>query len=55
LASAKKAETALADANKERIQQEQAVTESLNKMSALAGGKDHALPFFVKLQNSYTC
>jgi hypothetical protein len=49
LARAKKAEKALADANKERIQREQAVTERLNKMLALAGGKYHAFPFFVEL------
>jgi chromosome segregation ATPase len=46
LARAKKAEKALADANKERIQRDQAITECLNKMSALAGGKYHASPFF---------
>jgi hypothetical protein len=50
LARAKKAEKALADANKERIQRDQAVTECLNKMLALAGGKYHALPFFVELR-----
>jgi hypothetical protein len=49
LARAKKAEKALADANKERVQREHAVTECLNKMSALAGGKYHAFPFFVEL------
>jgi hypothetical protein len=49
LARAKKAEKALADANQERIQREQAVTERLNKMLALAGGKYHAFPFFVEL------
>jgi hypothetical protein len=49
LARAKKAEKALSDANKEHVQREQAVTEWLNKMSALAGGKYHAFPFFVKL------
>jgi hypothetical protein len=49
LARAKKAEKALADTNKERIQRKQAVTERLNKMSALAGGKYHAFPFFVEL------
>jgi hypothetical protein len=49
LARAKKAEKALADANKERIQKEQAVTERLNKILALAGGKYHAFPFFVDL------
>jgi septal ring factor EnvC (AmiA/AmiB activator) len=38
LARAKKAEKALADANKERIQRDQAVTECLNKMSDLARG-----------------
>jgi septal ring factor EnvC (AmiA/AmiB activator) len=46
VARAKKAEKALGEANKERVQQEQAVTEWLNKMSALAGGKYHAFPFF---------
>jgi hypothetical protein len=49
LARAKKAEKALPDANKERIQREQAVTERLNKILALAGGKYHAFPFFVDL------
>jgi hypothetical protein len=49
LVRAKKAEKALADANKEHIQREQAVTERLNKMSVLAGGKYHAFPFFVEL------
>jgi hypothetical protein len=39
LAKAKKAEKALADANQGRIQREQAITERLNKISALAGGK----------------
>jgi hypothetical protein len=48
-ARAKKAEKALADANKESIQRDQAVTECLNKISALAGGKYHAFPFFVDL------
>jgi hypothetical protein len=57
LARAKKAEKALADSNKERIQRDQAITECLNKIPcfALAGGKYRALPFFVELQNSYTC
>jgi septal ring factor EnvC (AmiA/AmiB activator) len=56
LARAKKAEKALADANKECIQRDQAVTECLNKISVLAGGKYHALPFFVEFaKNSYTC
>jgi hypothetical protein len=44
LAREKKAEKALANANKERIQREQAVTERHNKMSALVGGKYHAFP-----------
>jgi hypothetical protein len=38
LAKAKKAEKALADANKEHLQREQAVDERLNTMSAAAGG-----------------
>jgi hypothetical protein len=46
LAKAKKAEKALSDANKGYLQREQAMTERLNKMSALAGGEYHAfLPF----------
>jgi hypothetical protein len=49
LARAKKAEKALSDANKEHIQWEQALTEWLNKMSALARGKYHAFPFFAEL------
>jgi hypothetical protein len=39
LAKAKKLEKTLADLNKEKIQQDQAVAERLNKMSALARGK----------------
>jgi hypothetical protein len=46
LARAKKAEKALSDANKEHLQREQAMTERLNKMSALAGGTYYAFPFF---------
>jgi uncharacterized protein YlxW (UPF0749 family) len=38
LAKAKKAEKTLADANKEHLQQEQAMAERLNTMSAAAGG-----------------
>jgi NAD-specific glutamate dehydrogenase len=49
LARAKKAEKALSDASKEHIQREQAVTEWINKMSALAGGEYHAFLFFVEL------
>jgi Flp pilus assembly protein TadB len=36
---AKKAEEALADANQEHIQREEAITKHLNQVSALAGGK----------------
>jgi hypothetical protein len=49
LARAKKAEKALADANQEHIQREQAITERLNKISALVRSKYHAFPFFVDL------
>jgi hypothetical protein len=49
VARPKKVEKALADSNKERIQRDQAMTERLNKMSALAGGKYRALPFFAEL------
>jgi hypothetical protein len=49
LAKAKKAEKALADTNQEHIQREQVVTKRLNKISALAGGKYHAFPFFADL------
>jgi hypothetical protein len=44
LAKAKKVEKALSDTKKEHIQREQAVTERLNKMSALAGG-EYLFPF----------
>jgi hypothetical protein len=43
LGKAKKAEKALADANKERTQREQAMTERLCTMSATAEGKHFAL------------
>jgi hypothetical protein len=43
LGKAKKAEKALADANKERTQREQAMTEHLCTMSATAEGKHFAL------------
>jgi hypothetical protein len=46
LAKAKKAEKALSDANKEHILWEQAVTDRLNKISAIAGGTYYAFPFF---------
>jgi hypothetical protein len=45
LGKAKKAEKALADANKERTQREQAVTERLRMMSATSEGKHFALSF----------
>jgi hypothetical protein len=38
IARAKKAESALSDATKERLQQEQVVAERLNKISAAASG-----------------
>jgi septal ring factor EnvC (AmiA/AmiB activator) len=46
VAKAKKVEKALADADWERVQREQAITNCLNQISALAGGKYHAFPFF---------
>jgi hypothetical protein len=45
LGKAKKAEKALADANKEQAQREEAVTERLRMMSAAAEGKSFALSF----------
>jgi septal ring factor EnvC (AmiA/AmiB activator) len=51
LARAKKVEKALSDANKEHIQQEQAVTDQLNKMSAIAGGTYYAFPLFCWVAN----
>jgi hypothetical protein len=44
LAKAKKTKKALADANKEHSQREQAVTERLRTMSAAAGGKYSPCP-----------
>jgi cell division FtsZ-interacting protein ZapD len=38
MAKAKKAEKALADANQGRIQREEAITDRLNRILALAGG-----------------
>jgi hypothetical protein len=46
LAKANKAEKALSDAKKEHIQREQAVTERLNKISALVGG-EFLFPFLL--------
>jgi hypothetical protein len=45
LGKSKKAEKALADANKEQAQREEAVTERLRTMSAAAEGKSFALSF----------
>jgi hypothetical protein len=51
LGKAKKAEKALADANKEHSQREQAVTERLHTMSASAEGKySPCLPFRLLLR-----
>jgi hypothetical protein len=54
VAKAKKAEKALADANQEGVQREQAITKRLNQISALAGGKYHASPFLSLLAHLYT-
>jgi uncharacterized protein YhaN len=54
LAKAKKAEKALANANQGRIQREQAVTERLNKILALAGGKYHAFSLLLWFAHSHT-
>jgi hypothetical protein len=53
LARAKKAEKALSDSNNMHLQREQAVTEQLNKMSALARGAYQAFLFFVELSALY--
>jgi hypothetical protein len=52
LAKAKKAKKVLSDANKEHIQREQAVTDWLNKMSAIAEGTYNAFPFFCWVAHS---
>jgi hypothetical protein len=49
VAKAKKAEKVLADADRERVQREQAISKRLNQISALAGGKYHAFPFLADL------
>jgi hypothetical protein len=54
LAKAKKVEKALADANQSRIQREQAITERLNKILALAGGKYHAFSLLYWFAHSHT-
>jgi DNA-binding phage protein len=46
LAKVKKMEKALSEANKEHLQQEQAMIERLNKMSAVAGGTCYAFLVF---------
>jgi hypothetical protein len=57
LAKAKKAEKALADANKEHLQQEQAMAERLNTMFAAAGGTycTFLLLLLLIYLFSYTC
>jgi hypothetical protein len=55
LAKAKKMGKALADANKEHSQREQAVTERLLTMSAAAGGKYSLCPLLRLLLRSCTC
>jgi hypothetical protein len=52
LAKVKKAEKALSDANKERLQREQDGTDWLNKISAIAGGTYYAFPFFYWVAHS---
>jgi hypothetical protein len=53
LAKAKKAKKALADANKEQILREEAVTERLRMMCAAAEGKCFALSFY--FNSCYVC
>jgi hypothetical protein len=55
LGKAKKAEKALADANKEHSQREQAVTERLRTMSAAAEGKYLPCLLFRLLLRCCTC
>jgi hypothetical protein len=55
LAKAKKMEKALADANKEHSQREQAMTEHLCMMSAAAGRKCSPCPVLRLLLLSCTC
>jgi hypothetical protein len=54
VAKAKKAEKALADANKEHLQREQVVAEWLNTISASAGGTYLPCPIFLLLLLLYT-
>jgi hypothetical protein len=53
VAKAKKAEKALADANKERLQREQAVADRLNTISAAAGGAYLSYSLFLLVLLSY--
>jgi hypothetical protein len=46
VAKVKKAEKALADADRDRVQREQAITKRLNQILALAGGKYHVFSLF---------
>jgi hypothetical protein len=54
VAKAKKAEKALADADRERAQREQAIINCLNQILALASGKYHAFLFLALLAHSST-
>jgi hypothetical protein len=55
LAKAKKAEKALDDANKEHLQQEQAMAERLNMMSAAARGTYYTFLFLLMLLYLLSC
>jgi hypothetical protein len=55
LAKAKKAEKALADADKEHLLREQAMAERLHTMSAAAGGTYSPCPLLRLLLLSCTC
>jgi hypothetical protein len=55
LAKAKKAEKALADANKEHLQRERAVAKRLHTMSAAAGSTYSSCPLLLLLLLSCTC
>jgi hypothetical protein len=49
MAKAKKADKAFVDANQGRIHREEAITDRLNQISALAGGEYLSTPFIVCL------
>jgi hypothetical protein len=55
LAKAKKAEKDLGTAKKEHLQQEQAVAERLNQMSAAAGGTYYTFFHLLAFLLSYAC